>query len=135
MPAALAHMKLPPLGRAVVATRPQVSLGNAESPRKGLLKEAAMLSAALCPTSLLLYREWDRPLPYLSGTDMHQSCCEGSFKVISLVCSYLLTSVETAFRQQFCWQPDSSPESHEEEESESSIGSCLESRLKGNGKV
>ena len=68
MPAAVAHMNWPPPGRAVVAMRPQVSLGRAESPRKGLLKEAAMLSAALCPTSLLLYREWDRPLPYLCNT-------------------------------------------------------------------
>ena len=67
VPATLAYRKWPPPGRAVVAMRPQLSLGRAESPRKGLLKAAAMLSAALCPTSLLLYREWDRPLPYLSS--------------------------------------------------------------------
>lgn len=68
MPAAQAHRKWPPPGRAVVTMRPQLSLGRAESPRKGLLKAAAILSAALCPTSLLLYNEWDRPLPYLGST-------------------------------------------------------------------
>ena len=56
-PAAEAQAKLPPPGRAVAVRRPHLSWGRAESFTKGLLKAAAMLSPALCPTSKLLYRE------------------------------------------------------------------------------